>query len=280
MRSLTSLTRPQSKFFGVSRLAVVRSFKRHSSSTIDQQEILKFEEMSNDWWNPEGKVGALHQINPIRVKWIREVTCDMYQLPRASLHPFSGLRIADIGCGGGLLSECLSRLGGSVTGIDASPSNIRIATQHLHHSSLSPPPLYQHTTAESLALTHPGHFDVVCSLEVIEHVHNVPLFVDSLVSLLKPNGLLFVSTINKTLQSYLLTILLAEDVLGWVKPGTHQWNQYIEPDTLKNLVGKSGVVVHQMKGLSYNPNPFATEKWYLSKDLSSNYFLVGSKKTN
>jgi len=183
----------------------------------------------------------------------------------------------DVGCGGGILCESLARLGASVTGIEPSLPSITAAKTHASKDRLLPtkPLEYIHTTAEELVKTHNSAFDVVCSLEVIEHVKDVGLFVSSLSGLLKPGGLIFMSTINKTVEAYLLTILFAEYAMGWVDRGTHDWNKYIEPHHLQKLLGDNGIKVIEMKGQQFNP--LLPERWCITDGTGVNYFLLGTK---
>lgn len=239
----------------------------YSSSHPD--EIKHFEKDAKAWWDPEGPFKILHRMNPCRIGYIREKTIQHFNLDGTSPTPFQGLNILDIGCGGGILTEPLARLGGTVTGIDAGEKNIKMASLHAQQSNLTIN--YKTSTPEGLA--HDGElFDVITALEIIEHVTDPGQFLNDSVKLLKKNGLIFLSTLNKTLKSYALAILGAEFILKWVPKGSHQWDKFLPPATLHQLLQNEGVRPFDLKGMVYNP---LTGVWSLSHDLGINYIMVG-----
>jgi len=264
----------------------VRSFSTQSS--VDAAEVAKFSRASAEWWDPRGVFAALHRLNPTRMLYIRNRLCDHFKLSSSDIRPLAGLKAVDVGCGGGLVAECLSRLGATVLGIDASQHNIAIARAH----ALRDPTLYnlqyQHTTAEDL-VRRGDRFDIVCALEVVEHVTAPKPFIASLSNLLSPNAALFLGTINRTMQSYALAIVAAEYVLGWVPRGTHDWNKFLTPAELISYVEQT----NSEPSLSSNDNPAKmlvsecmgmvydvwTQRWRLdSSDLTVNYMLAATSK--
>ncbi|CDH56660.1 3-demethylubiquinone-9 3-methyltransferase [Lichtheimia corymbifera JMRC:FSU:9682] len=273
------------------RPLVMRAFQRSygSNSSVDAEEVKKFNAMSQQWWDPDGEFGMLQLMNPVRVRYIRD------QLPQNDneTHPFKGLRMLDIGCGGGLLSESLARLGGQVVGADASFDNIQMAKLH----SRKDPRLwrgpgsveYRHTLAEDL-LEAKESFDVVSAMEIIEHVSNPLAFLQTCGDLVRPGGSLFLSTMSRTLHSYLLTVLLAEDILGIVHKGTHDWTKYINSKELIAAVDsiKGGWTVQDVRGIFWDP---LKRKWWLSEKnghiapcgieaLEVNYLLTAKRNEN
>lgn len=227
--------------------------------------------------------GVWQEVNPhsLKCRFIRGHVCSHFSLQPLDPFPFKGLSFVDVGCGGGLLSESLARLGASVIGIDAAESNIKIAAIHSQKDpDICNTLTYQHKTAEALCAESPEGFDVVCALEIIEHVGDVPQFLESLSGLVKPGGAVFMSTMNKTLKAYLHTILMAEHVLGWVPVGTHDWNQYIPPKELKDMLQKYGVQTVDTRGFGWQPLNLDGKKWGFSSDESVNYLLYGTKNRN
>jgi len=245
-------------------------------NTVDPSEILKFSEMSKEWWNPDGPLKTLHHINSTRISYIKRMITQ--ERPSTEpLRPFQGLRMLDLGCGAGVLSEPLARLGANVVAIDASPTNIVAAKLHLKKD----PPLarsnrleYIHSTAEELVQKGES-FDVVCSLEVIEHVSNVDTFVNACAQLLKPGGKLFLSTINRTTQSFWFGIVGAEYLLKLIEPGTHDWNKFLTPKEVEDLLSKVGLKISNVSGMDYNP---ITYKSSLTDNTSVNYLLCATKE--
>lgn len=230
-------------------------------STVDPSEIEKFSRIADEWWDPRGKFKPLHDLNPARIEWIRD---------RA--HP-SGKTLLDIGCGGGLVCEPMARLGAKVTGIDASEKNIKVASLHAEQSGLDID--YRCTAAEEL-LDSGAQFDVVLALEIVEHVADVPAFIAACAGLVKPGGLLIMSTLNRTVKSYAMAIIGAEYVLRLLPRGTHDWNKFLKPHELHRHMSNSGIEVREMTGLVLNPLAW---KWETNpKDLDVNYMLMGCKK--
>ncbi|OQR92851.1 3-demethylubiquinone-9 3-methyltransferase [Thraustotheca clavata] len=249
-------------------------------STVNKAEVSKFTRAARDWWKPESNtgVGLLHQLNPIRVKYIREQAIAHVKkapIDPQSPWPLKGLRVLDVGCGGGILSEALARIGAQVTGVDPGQANVEAATEHALGDHETAKNRYICSTAEDLVAQNET-FDIVCALEVVEHVDNVPSFIQQLTQLLEPNGVLFMSTINRTPASYLTTILAVEHILRLVPPGTHDWNKYIQTHELKGELEKNGMVVHDISGIV--GDPFVTG-WRLSHDCTGvNYILCATKK--
>lgn len=239
----------------------------YSSSHPD--EIKHFEKDAEAWWDPEGPFKILHRMNPCRIGYLREKIIHHFNIEKTKTAPFEGLRILDIGCGGGILTEPLVRLGGSVTGIDAGEKNIKMASLHAEKSNLNID--YKVSTPEDLAIN--GElFDVITALEIVEHVTDPQQFLHDSSKLLKKNGLIFLSTLNKTLKSYALAILGAEYILRWVPQGSHQWDKFLSPDTLHEYLRNEGIRPSDLKGMSYNP---LIGTWSLSHDLGINYIMYG-----
>jgi 2-polyprenyl-6-hydroxyphenyl methylase/3-demethylubiquinone-9 3-methyltransferase len=232
-------------------------------TTVNKKEIEKFSRMAEEWWDVEGKFKPLHKFNPIRIKYIKESVIENFKLQNNEKLPLNGINLLDIGCGGGLLSEPMCRLGATVTGIDASTKNIEIAKIHAKKNNLNIN--YICTSPEKI---QKEKFDVILNMEIVEHVENVDLFLNSSSSLLKKDGLMFVATINKTLKSYLFAIIGAEYILRWLPIGTHEWEKFIKPDDLKNILSKFDMTMIKTDGVKFNP---ILDKWSLSKDTSINY---------
>ena len=232
-------------------------------TTVNKKEIEKFSRMAEEWWDVEGKFKPLHKFNPIRIKYIKESVIENFKLQNNEKLPLKGIDLLDIGCGGGLLSEPMCRLGATVTGIDASEKNIEIAKIHAKKNNLNIN--YICTSPEKI---QKEKFDVILNMEIVEHVENVDLFLNSSSNLLKKDGLMFVATINKTLKSYLFAIIGAEYILRWLPIGTHEWEKFIKPDDLKNILSKFDMAMIKTDGVKFNP---ILDKWSLSKDTSINY---------
>jgi 2-polyprenyl-6-hydroxyphenyl methylase/3-demethylubiquinone-9 3-methyltransferase len=227
--------------------------------------------MAAEWWNPKGKFGVLHVFNPVRLQFIKEqVTARLARDP-LEREPFKGLRFLDIGCGGGLLTEPMSRLGASITGVDPSERNIKTASVHAQEMGLDID--YRVGTAEDLAAAG-EQFDVILNMEVIEHVADPVAFTRTCASMLKPGGLMFVATLNRTLKSFGLAIVGAEYVLGWLPKGTHQWEKFITPAELKGWLADNSLTVKEELGVTYSP---FTRAWKVSRDMDVNYMLVAQK---
>ena len=243
-----------------------------AQTTVDPAEIAKFEAMAAEWWDPNGKFKPLHMLNPCRLDYITSQIAAEFTRDLSSPHPFKGLRILDIGCGGGLLSEPMARLGADVVGADAAERNIPVAQVHAAQSGLKID--YRHTTAEALAEAG-EQFDVVLNMEVVEHVADPLAYLTACQQLLKPSGLMVCSTINRNPKSYAMAIFGAEVVMRWLPRGTHEWNKFITPDELYDLIGNAGLTPVDRKGFVFNPISWS---WSLSaRDLSVNYVTASVK---
>jgi len=233
------------------------------TNTINKKEIEKFSRMAEEWWNPQGKFKPLHKFNPVRIKYIKENIIKSMNI-RNKLQPLSKIKILDIGCGGGLLSEPMSRLGAEVTGIDASSKNISIAKIHAKKNNLKI--RYICTSPEKLKSSK--KFDVILNMEIIEHVENVNFFLKSCSKHLRRNGLMFVATLNKTLKSYVFAIIGAEYILRWLPIGTHEWEKFVEPKDLVSSLKKINFSLENLDGVKFD---ILRDKWKLSNDKSVNY---------
>jgi len=241
-------------------------------STVDQGEIDKFSAMADDWWDPDGKFKPLHQLNETRLKFIRQRSCRHFGRDDDRLDPFDGLSVLDVGCGGGLISEPMARLGGAVTGLDAAPANIEVARLHAAASGLAID--YRCATAEEEAEAG-RQYDLVLALEIIEHVADVGTFLSSLGRVVRPGGALFLSTLNRTAKAYLLAIVGAEYLLRWLPRGTHDWQRFVKPSELTRPLRQNGLKVGALSGLVYNP---LADRWHLDeRDLDVNYILFAAK---
>ena len=238
-------------------------------NSINKKEIEKFSNMAAEWWDPEGKFKPLHKFNPIRIKYIKENIVKEFQLKNKK-YPLSGINVLDIGCGGGLLSEPICRLGANVTAIDASNKNIAIANLHAKKNNLKIN--YICSSPEKLKTTK--KFDVILNMEIVEHVEDVDFFLKSCANLLKKNGLMFVATINKTLKSYIFAIVGAEYVLRWLPIGTHEWEKFVKPEELKSILIKNNLNLKKIDGMNFN---ILKDEWNVSKDLSVNYIAEFKK---
>lgn len=242
-----------------------------TETTVNADEIAKFSAMADDWWDPDGDFKPLHKFNPVRLAFIRGEAASHFGRDPRALKPFEGLSLLDIGCGGGLLSEPMARLGFAVTGADASERNIGTAKAHADQSGLAID--YRATTAETLA-AEGRQFDVVLNMEVIEHVADVTAYLTACTQLLKPGGLTFVATLNKTLKSLALAKIGAEYVLGWLPRGTHDWNRFIPPTELKSSLEQSGLSILKTQGVSFDPLNW---DWQLSRDVDVNYMVTATR---
>ena len=232
-------------------------------TSVNKKEIDKFSKMANEWWDPEGKFKPLHKFNPTRIKYIKENIINNFRL-KNKFRPLSGINILDIGCGGGLLSEPMSKMGANVTGIDASDKNIKIAKLHSKKNKLKIK--YLCSSPEKLKITK--KFDVILNMEIVEHVEDIDFFLKSCSKLLKKNGLMFVATINKTLKSYVFAIVGAEYVLRWLPIGTHEWEKFVKPEDLKKILMKYDLSQNKLEGMNFN---IIKDEWSVSRDLSVNY---------
>lgn len=244
-------------------------------TTIDPAEVAKFEAMAAEWWDPNGKFRPLHLMNPCRLDYITTQIAAEFGRDLKSPRPFAGLRILDIGCGGGLLSEPMARLGADVVGADAAPRNIPVARIHAENQGLAID--YRHTTAEDLAAAG-ERFDVVLNMEVVEHVSDPQAYLTACRELLKPGGLMICSTLNRNGKSFLMAIIGAEWVMRWLPKGTHDWQKFITPDELYALIEKAGLTPVDRKGMVFNPVSWS---WSLSaRDLSVNYVTSSVRRVN
>lgn len=242
-------------------------------STIDPAEVAKFEAMAAEWWNPNGKFKPLHMLNPCRLDYITRQIAAEFDRDLSSPRPFQGLRLLDIGCGGGLLAEPMARLGADVVGADAAARNIPVAEVHARQSGLTID--YRHTTAEDLAAAG-EQFDVVLNMEVVEHVADPLAYLTACQRLLKPGGLMICSTLNRNAKSFMMAIVGAEHVMRWLPKGTHDWKKFITPDELYDLIRKAGLDPVDRKGMVFNPLGWS---WSLSaRDLSVNYVTASIKR--
>ena len=238
-------------------------------NSINKKEIEKFSNMAAEWWDPEGKFKPLHKFNPIRIKYIKENIIKEFQLKNKK-YPLSGINVLDIGCGGGLLSEPMCRLGANVTAIDASNKNIAIANLHAKKNNLK----INYICSSPEKLRTKEKFDVILNMEIVEHVEDVDFFLKSCANLLKKNGLMFVATINKTLKSYIFAIVGAEYVLRWLPIGTHEWEKFVKPEELKSILIKNNLKLKKIDGMNFN---ILKDKWTVSQDLSVNYIAEFKK---
>lgn len=245
------------------------------NSTIDEGEIERFSRIADEWWNEKGKFAPLHAMNPLRIEYIKnQVRNNFFSSHKDSEPPLKGLRLLDIGCGGGLISEPMARLGANVTAIDASERNICVAKLHAEKMDLDIN--YIATSVESLAKKETGIFDVILALEIVEHVADVELFIKNSCTLLKQNGIIIVSTLNRTAKSYVLAILGAEYIARMLPIGTHSWKKFLRPSELCAALEKNSVEITDMVGMVMNP---LTWKWRMdSNDLTVNYIMCGRKE--
>lgn len=245
--------------------------RERSAGTIDEGEVAHFARLSGQWWDPRGPWATLHRFNPVRLAYIRDRAAVHFARDPTRLDSLKGLRILDIGCGGGVLSEPLARLGAAIVGADPVTSNIAAAAHHAAQADLAID--YRCTTAEALAQEGEA-FDVVLAMEVIEHVADFNLFVEAAAALVKPGGLMFVATLNRTLKSFALAIVGAEYILRWIPRGTHQWDKFITPEELEIALEQSGLRVIDRAGVIYN---LFADRFQLSTDMGANYMVVAEK---
>ena len=241
------------------------------AASVDDAEIAKFNRLAAEWWDPNGKFRPLHQFNPVRLQFIRDVAASHFQRDAKSLKPFSGLTLLDIGCGGGLLSEPMARIGFSVLGADPSEKNIRTAS--VHAAGLGLPLHYRAATAESLAEEGTA-FDVVLNMEVVEHVADLAGFLKTCARLIKPGGFMLIATLNRTLKSLALAKIGAEYVLRWLPPGTHDWNRFVTPSELRRHLEDAGLAETRMQGVAFDPLRW---EWRLSSDTDVNYMVMAER---
>ena len=242
-----------------------------AKTTIDQAEVDRFSAMAAEWWDPQGKFRPLHKFNPVRIEYIRNKVAAKFGRDPKSHKPLDGLRVLDIGCGGGLLSEPIARMGASIIGADASEKNIGIARTHAEQSGVIVD--YRAVTAEALA-SDDEKFDVVLNMEVVEHVSDVPFFIETCATMVKPGGLMFVATINRTMKAAALAIFGAEYVLRWLPRGTHQYEKLVRPEEIEKPLNAAGMSVVDRTGVFFSP---LSNHWNLSKDMDVNYMLVAER---
>ena len=239
-------------------------------TTINKEEIQKFSKIADEWWNTSGKFKPLHMFNPVRIEYILEKVCDYFKLEKNKSSPLQNIKILDIGCGGGLISEPMSRLGAEVTGIDASYKNIQVAKIHAEKSDLN----INYINKSPEQLDENNRYDVILNLEIVEHVDDLDLYLKSCKRLLKKNGIMFTATLNRTFTSYIKAIIGAEYILRWLPIGTHDWNKFIKPIELEKMLSKLEFTILEVKGLQFNP---LTRKWKRSNDCDVNYINLSVK---
>jgi 2-polyprenyl-6-hydroxyphenyl methylase/3-demethylubiquinone-9 3-methyltransferase len=242
-----------------------------TDTTVNTEEIAKFAAMADEWWDPKGKFKPLHKFNPVRLGYVRDNAIRHFGRDAGVRRPLEGLRVLDIGCGGGLLSEPLVRLGAAVTGIDAGEENIAIARLHAEQSGLAID--YRVVTAEALA-AEGARFDMVLNMEVVEHVDNVPLYLKSCAQLVAPGGLLFTASINRTPRAFALAIVGAEYVLRWLPRGTHDYRKFLTPEEIAALLRRNGLKVTEKVGVVFHP---LADEWRQSRDTGVNYMVLAEK---
>lgn len=242
------------------------------SATASPEEVARFAAMAEEWWDPEGKFKPLHRFNPARLDYIRTRLAGHFGRDPEAERPLAGLRLLDIGCGGGLVAEPVAAWGAELTAIDASDKNIRVASLHAEQSGVAVG--YRHALPEDL-MREGASFDAVLNLEVIEHVPDVTRYMNVAGALVRPGGAMVVATVSRTLKSFMLAKIGAEYVLRWLPPGTHDWNRFVKPSELKRLLERSGLTLADLTGMSYRP---LSDTWYLSEDLEVNYLAFAVKK--
>jgi 2-polyprenyl-6-hydroxyphenyl methylase/3-demethylubiquinone-9 3-methyltransferase len=242
------------------------------SSSVDPADLARFEALGDDWWDPAGSMRALHEINPLRIRWLRDLMTRHFKASRQSRElPLEGLAILDIGCGAGLLAEPLARLGAQVTGLDPASGNIEVARRHAADTGAEVS--YRAATLEQLA-SESASFDVVLAMEVVEHVREMPRFVKTACGLARPGGLFVASTLNRTLKSFALAIVGAEYVLNWLPRGTHRWEQFVTPEELSGAFRSAGLRQTSLTGVVYDP---LHARWRLGRDIGVNYMIAAAR---
>lgn len=242
-----------------------------AKTTIDQSEVDRFSAMAAEWWSPTGKFRPLHKFNPVRLKYIRDQVCAHFGRDPDTAKALEGLRVLDIGCGGGLLSEPVSRMGASVLGADASEMNIGIAKTHAEQTGATVD--YRAVTAEELAAAG-EKFDIILNMEVVEHVSDVDFFLSTCASMVRPGGLMFIATINRTMKAAALAIVGAEYVLRWLPRGTHQYEKLVRPEEIEGRLSASGMQIKERTGVFFSP---LSNQWNLSRDMDVNYMMLAER---
>ena len=243
-----------------------------ATTTIDADEVARFAALADQWWDPAGGLGALHRLNPVRIAYIRDHLARHFGRDPLAERPLAGLRLVDMGCGGGLLCEPMARLGADVVGVDADEASIGVAARHAADNNLAID--YRHDRAEAMAAAGEV-FDVVLIMEVIEHVADLDAFLAACCDLLRPGGMMVAATLNRTPQAFALAIVGAEYLLRWLAPGTHDWRKFVRPAEMARALRKGGVAITATSGVRYHP---LDDEWSLSHDLSVNYMAVGVKE--
>ncbi len=238
-------------------------------NSVNKKEIEKFSKIAKEWWNPKGKFKPLHNFNPIRIKYIKDNIIEDFNI-KTSSKPFKNIKILDIGCGGGLLSEPMCRLGANVVGIDASKKNIEVAKFHAKKSGLK----IDYKIASPEKLKTNIKFDVILNMEIVEHVEDINFFIKESSKLLKKNGIMFIATLNKTLKSYAFAVIGAEYILKWLPIGTHEWEKFVKPDDLINISKNNNLILKKLDGMKFN---ILNDSWKVSDDTSVNYIAKFSK---
>jgi 2-polyprenyl-6-hydroxyphenyl methylase / 3-demethylubiquinone-9 3-methyltransferase len=241
------------------------------ASTVDEAEVTRFSALAAQWWDPRGKMAVLHKFNPVRLGFIKQAACRHFGRDDKRLDALAGLRVLDIGCGGGILSEPLARLGAAVVGADPSQANIAVAQLHAADAVVSVD--YRATTAEALA-DEGERFDLVLAMEVVEHVADLDLFIRRCTEMVRPGGLMITATLNRTLKSFALAIVGAEYVLRWLPRGTHQWEKFVTPDELEAALERHGLAIVDETGVIYD---LLADRWRLSTDMDVNYMVVAER---
>lgn len=244
---------------------------RTGKTTIDDAEVERFSRMAAEWWNPTGKFKPLHKFNPVRLSYIKEKVSGHFDLDANATNAFKGLRFLDIGCGGGLLCEPMARLGAEIVGVDPSETNINVAKLHAEQSELTID--YRATTAEALSAAD-EKFDVILNMEVVEHVADVPMFLTECAKMLRPGGLMFVATINRTMKAWGLAIIGAEHILRWLPKGTHQYEKLVRPEEIEAPLNAQGLRMLETNGVFYN---LLKDRWQMSSDTDVNYMMLADR---
>lgn len=242
-----------------------------TNASIDPEEVARFEAIAATWWAEDGPMGVLHRFNPVRLAYIRDAACEHFGRDPRTPYPLAGLRIVDVGCGGGVLSEPLARLGAQVTGLDPAPTNIAVARTHAEAEGVEVD--YRSQTIEAVVAAG-ERFDIVLAMEVVEHVVDMPSFMRSACMAAEPGGLLFAATLNRTMRSFALAIVGAEYVLGWLPRGTHDWDKFVKPSELARAVEAAGLRVTDTTGVVFNP---LDGSWRPSRDTAVNYMVTAKR---